>query len=65
MLILFIATGCIHQRVFYNSYDDCWYVQTTIGDKYVKDQWYTNYERTGEILKQEKEYAKKYKEMVK
>lgn len=64
LLILFIATGCIHQRIYYDGYDHGWFIETTYKD-YSRTWYYTNKLDTAKYLKQEKEVAEYMKEQLK
>ena len=63
ILLLFMCIGCVHQRVYYNSYDNGWYIETRCRN-YSREYWYTNADDTGKYLRQEREVAIKVLEML-
>jgi hypothetical protein len=64
LLLFLLFSGCISQKVYYDSYDKGWYIRTETKN-YVREYWYTNQEMTGKYLQWERRLAEYFKEQMK
>ena len=55
----------ISQKVYYNSYEEGWYIVTEAGEKYSRDWYFTNSDDTAKYIRQEREVAEKMLETIK